>query len=99
MWPAGNSDAMKKLSRQDYEAMREGAAVIEADRYGDKVLLLADGTYLKLFRVKRLFSAARFYPYSRRFVANVGKLIRKGIPTVTVINTYKIPSLRRTAVH
>ena len=90
---------MKTLSKQEYEAMREGAAVIEADFYGDKVLLLANGTYLKLFRVKRLFSAARFYPYSKRFVRNVGKLIEKGIPTVTIINTYRIPSLRRTAVH
>jgi len=90
---------MKKLSKDDYAALREGATVIEADHFGDKVLLLADGTYLKLFRVKRLFSAARFYPYSKRFVKNVGKLIEKGIPTVTVLELYKVPSIHRTAVH
>ncbi len=90
---------MKKLSRDDYNALREGATVIEADRYGDKVLLLSDGTYLKLFRVKRLFSSAVFYPYSKRFVKNVKKLVNKGIPTVTVIESYRIPSIRRTAVH
>ncbi|MEZ5530386.1 MAG: hypothetical protein R3E57_10755 [Porticoccaceae bacterium] len=90
---------MKKLSKDEYAALREGATVIEADLYGDKVLLLADGTYLKLFRVKRLFSAARFYPYSKRFVKNVGKLMEKGIPTVTIIESYKIPSINRTAVH
>ncbi|WP_461517343.1 BUD32 family EKC/KEOPS complex subunit [Porticoccus sp.] len=90
---------MKKLSKDDYAALREGATTIEADRFGDKVLLLADGTYLKLFRVKRLFSAARFYPYSKRFVKNVGTLIEKGIPTVTVLELYKIPSIHRTAVH
>lgn len=90
---------MKTLPKDDYEALREGAHVIEADRYGDKVLLLADGTYLKLFRVKRLFSAARFYPYSKRFVDNVHRLGEKGIPTVTVIEAYKIPAIRRTAVH
>jgi len=90
---------MKQLSRDDYNALREGATVIEADRYGDKVLLLSDGTYLKLFRVKRLFSSAVFYPYSKRFVKNVSKLVEKGIPTVTVIESYRIPSIRRTAVH
>jgi len=90
---------MKQLSRDDYNALREGATVIEADRYGDKVLLLSDGTYLKLFRVKRLFSSAVFYPYSKRFVKNVSKLVEKGIPTVTVIKSYRIPSIKRTAVH
>lgn len=90
---------MKQLSRDDYNALREGATVIEADRYGDKVLLLSDGTYLKLFRVKRLFSSAVFYPYSKRFVKNVSKLAEKGIPTVTVIESYRIPSIKRTAVH
>jgi tRNA A-37 threonylcarbamoyl transferase component Bud32 len=90
---------MKKLSKDEYAALRERATVIEADLYGDKVLLLADGTYLKLFRVKRLFSAARFYPYSKRFVKNVRKLMEKEIPTVTVIESYKIPSINRTAVH
>lgn len=90
---------MKKLSKEDYAVLREGAKVIEADYFGDKVLLLADGTYLKLFRVKRLFSSARFYPYSKRFVKNVGLLIEKGIATVTVLELYKIPRIRRTAVH
>lgn len=90
---------MKKLSKDEYAALRERATVIEADLYGDKVLLLADGTYLKLFRVKRLFSAARFYPYSKRFVKNVRKLMEKGIPTVTVVEAYRIPSIGRTAVH
>lgn len=90
---------MKTLSKDDYTLLCEGAQVIEADCFGDKVLLLADGTYLKLFRIKRLFSAARFYPYSKRFVKNVGKLIKKGVPTVTVLELYKIPSIHRTAVH
>ncbi len=90
---------MKKLSKDDFAALREGATVIEADLNGDKVLLLADGTYLKLFRVKRLFTTARFYPYSKRFVKNVRKLMEKGIPTVTVVETYRIPSISRTAVH
>ncbi|TNE84073.1 MAG: toluene tolerance protein [Gammaproteobacteria bacterium] len=89
---------MKKLSKDEYATLRDGATVIEADAYGDKVLFLADGTYLKLFRVKRLISTARFYPYSKRFVKNAARLADKDIPTVTVIGTYKISSVGRTAV-
>lgn len=90
---------MKKLSKEGYLTLREGAKVIEADGHGDKVLLLADGTYLKLFRLKRLFSTALFSPYSKRFAKNAVKLAKLGIPTVTTIETYRIPSIRRTAVH
>ena len=90
---------MKKLSEQEYQVLREGAAVIEADPFGEKVLLLSDGTYLKLFRARHLFSLARIYPYSKRFARNVQKLTGKGIPTVTVIDLFHIPCIHRTAVH
>ncbi len=90
---------MKKLSNEGYLTLREGAKVIEKDAYGDKVLLLRDGTYLKLFRVKRLISSAQFFPYSKRFVKNARKLSKLAIPTVTPITLYKIPSIQRTAVH
>lgn len=43
-----------RLSHDAYLEMREGARVVEADRHGDKVLLLADGSYFKMFRRKRL---------------------------------------------
>lgn len=90
---------MKKLSKEGYLTLREGAKVIEADAHGDKVLLLTDGTYLKLFRVKRLLTSARFSPYSKRFAKNAIKLIKLGILTVNVNRLYRIPSIRRTAVH
>ncbi|MEH6466420.1 MAG: toluene tolerance protein [Porticoccus sp.] len=90
---------MKKLSKEGYLTLREGAKVIEADTYGDKVLLLADGTYLKLFRVKRLITSARLSPYSKRFAKNATRLAKLGIPTVNVNEVYRIPAIRRTAVH
>jgi tRNA A-37 threonylcarbamoyl transferase component Bud32 len=90
---------MKKLSKEGYLTLREGAKVIEADAHGDKVLLLTDGTYLKLFRVKRLITSARFSPYSKRFAKNAKKLVKLGILTVNVNQLYRIPSIRRTAVH
>ncbi len=79
--------------------MREAAEVTAADEFGDKVLHLTDGTYLKLFRVKRWFTSARIWPYSARFVSGVQKLEVLGIPTLKVIEAYRIPSLDRTAVH
>lgn len=90
---------MKKLSKEGYLTLREGAKVIEKDGHGDKVLLLADGTYLKLFRVKQLFTSAQFIPYSKRFANNAKKLAKRGIPTIIVISTFKIPAIRRSAVH
>ncbi|MEZ5480832.1 MAG: hypothetical protein R3E73_01270 [Porticoccaceae bacterium] len=90
---------MKKLSNEAYLTLREDATVIEADSHDDKVLLLRDGTYLKLFRVKRLITSARFSPYSKRFARNANKLRALGIPTISVIQTYRIPSIQRTAVH
>ena len=91
--------SLKELSIEAYEAMRAGAVVTAADHHGDKVLLLTDGTYLKLFRVKRLLTSARLFPYWRRFQKNSVRLTRLGIPTLSVIDVYQIPGLNRTAVH
>ena len=49
---------MQSIDHSTYEALREGAHVLEADGSGDKVLRLADGRMLKLFRRKRLLSSA-----------------------------------------
>ena len=90
---------MKKLSKEGYLTLREGAEVIESDAYGDKVLLLSDGTYLKLFRRKRLISTALIFPYAQRFAQNATKLARLNIPSVSIIELYQLSSVQRTAVH
>lgn len=87
------------LEHSRYLELRAGARVIEADEHGDKVLLLTDGTYLKLFRRKRLLTSAAWKPYARRFVDNAAALARIGIPCPTVITHYRIPSIGRDAVH
>lgn len=91
--------ALKKLKQQDYLFMREGAEVLERDPYGDKVLRLADGSFLKLFRRKRLISSAALYPYAERFASNATALARIGVPVPEVIGVYRIPELARDAVH
>jgi hypothetical protein len=87
------------LEHDDYLAMRAGATVLEADSFGEKVLRLTDGTVLKLFRRKRLFSSAAWYPYARRFADNAAALDRLGIPVPQIIGVVRIPSLAREAVH
>ena len=46
------------IENQDFLALKAGAEILEEDAYGEKVLRLADGTLLKLFRRKRLISSA-----------------------------------------
>jgi len=90
---------MKTLGQDDYLALRAGAVVLEADAFGDKVLRLADGTILKFFRRKRLFSSAAWYPYAQRFADNAAALGQRGIPVPEVISVVRIPCIKRDAVH
>lgn len=91
---------MDRLGKQEYLAIREGAAVLEVDHYGEKVLRLVDGSILKLFRRRRrLLSSAALFPYSRRFVSNAAALARLGIPVPRVLRLVRIPSIERDAVH
>ncbi|MBM5813013.1 MAG: toluene tolerance protein [Gammaproteobacteria bacterium] len=90
--------ALQTLEHDDYLALRAGAEVIERDRHGDKVLRLADGSYLKLFRRKRLISSAAWYPYAQRFADNALALAERGIPCPVVLAVHRIPGIRREAV-
>ncbi len=89
---------MQTLEHDDYLALRADARVLEFDRHGDKVLHLADGSYLKLFRRKRLLSSAAWYPYAKRFADNALALAERHIPCPVVIDLYRIPSVGRDAV-
>lgn len=91
--------ALRIIEQQDYLAMRAGASVIEADGFGDKVLRLADGTMLKLFRRKRWLSSAAWYPYAQRFADNAAALCKRDVPVPEIINVLRIPSIARDAVH
>jgi len=90
---------LKIMPPDAYLALRAGATVIEADSFGEKVLLLVDGSMLKLFRRKRLLSSAAWYPYAERFADNASALRQRGIPVPEVIDVFRIPSIGRDAVH
>lgn len=89
---------MIRLSHSDYLAMRAHARVIEADLLGDKVLALSDGSFLKLFRRKRLLSSAAWHPYANRFADNARGLAALGICSPEPVAVYRIRSIARDAV-
>lgn len=90
---------MTPLSHDQYRTLRADAQVIEADGHGEKVLRLADGTFLKLFRRKRLVSSALLYPYAKRFADNIEALKSRGIACPTVIGVYRVAAIQRDLVH
>lgn len=96
--PGRGPAPLQTLEHDDYLALRAGARVLERDRHGEKVLALADGSYLKLFRRKRLISSAAWYPYAQRFADNALALAERRIPCPAVIGIYRIPGIRREAV-
>ena len=96
--PAKSEEVLKILDHEGFLALREGATVLEADFYGEKVLALADGRILKLFRRKRLITSAAWYPYAQRFADNCQGLAKRGIPCPEVLEVYRVPSISRDAV-
>ncbi|SDS26306.1 Lipopolysaccharide kinase (Kdo/WaaP) family protein [Halopseudomonas sabulinigri] len=90
---------MQELSNEQFQRWREDAKVLEQDRYGEKVLILADGTFLKLFRRKSWFSKTLFFPPAKRFAENAEQLTQLGIPCPRVINLYKMQAPYRSVVH
>lgn len=90
---------MKNITLNEYQQLCQDAVILSDDKYGKKVLELNDHTIIKLFRVKRLFSQATFYSPARYFANNAQRLNQLNIPTINVIDLYKIKSIKRTAVH
>lgn len=90
---------MNLFSTNDFNALAINARTIESDKFGPKVLLCTDGSYLKLFRRKRLLSSALWYPYAARFVENSALLLRLGIPAPRVIAVYRVATPARDIVH
>lgn len=90
---------MQVLDHNAYLALRDGAQVLEADRFGDKVLHLRNGNFLKLFRRKRLLTSAALFPYAQRFADNASALQQRGVPCPQVLAVYRIQSIQRDAVY
>lgn len=90
---------MQQLSREQYAGWYEGADVLEQDGHGEKVLRLADGTFLKLFRRKSWLSKTTFYPPAKRFADNAAQLKLLDIRCPEVIQLYRLNNPYRSVVH
>ncbi|MCU7937904.1 MAG: toluene tolerance protein [gamma proteobacterium symbiont of Bathyaustriella thionipta] len=90
---------MRNLSRQKFNELTQNSIVLAQDEFGEKVLELPDHSIIKLFRVKRFISQATLYSPARRFAKNAKRLQQLKIPTISLINLYKIKHIKRTAVH
>ncbi|WP_304640388.1 lipopolysaccharide kinase InaA family protein [Pseudomonas sp.] len=89
---------METLPREIFEQWRLTAEVIERDGHGEKVLLLDDGTFLKIFRRKRWLSKTLFWPPAQRFADNAEELARRGIPCPRVTGVFRLDKPARTLV-
>ncbi len=86
------------MNSQSYNSIVKDAEVLTKDTYGDKVILLNDGRIAKFFRLKKILSSALLWPYAKRFVRAEKILKSYNIPTVTVTNLFKVPSIKRDMV-
>ena len=84
------------LTDDDYKVMSTDATVLEQDERGIKVLLLANGDILKIFRVKRVISGTNIYSYARRFCRNAKRLSALDIPTVRIKSLYHFKASKNT---
>lgn len=89
---------MAYLDENLFREWLEHSSVLEQDNHGVKVLALEDGSYLKLFRVKRLLSSQRLFPQSMRFARNAKRLQALGIPCPLIIGTWKLKQPERNLV-
>jgi tRNA A-37 threonylcarbamoyl transferase component Bud32 len=91
---------MQTLSQPELGALSANASVLELDGLGPKVLKLTDGSFLKLFRKRSVFSRETLKPYAKRFAENAVRLQHMGFNSPQIIQVYwLVDPINRTAVH
>ena len=78
------------IKPEAFDQRCSNAQVIEADGLGPKVLRLADGRFLKVFRARRWYTSGSFNPYAERFASNAEQLRALGIPTPQILDLYRL---------
>ena len=86
------------LSNTQFAEMQINAHILEQDERGVKVLLLANGRILKIFRLRGFFTSSRIYSNARSFCRNAERLKKLAIPTVSIIQLYHFETSSHTAV-
>lgn len=89
---------MNTISETELQALLLDATPIEVDGLGLKVARLQDGSFLKLYRRKRIISSALLSPPAKRFAQNAEKLLSLGIAAPEIEDLLSIPSLNLNGV-
>ncbi|MGG5871095.1 lipopolysaccharide kinase InaA family protein [Pseudomonas peli] len=75
---------MRIVTAKEFQDWLSHGEVLEKDSHGAKVIRLADGKLLKIFRSRRLPLLARLRPDAARFDDRAGRLQAAGIHTPTI---------------
>lgn len=94
----GILQVMRRMPPTEYETMAKDAEVLTRDGYGEKVLRLPSGEFLKLFRRKRRLSSAAWNPYADRFALAAERLTKLDVPTVDVLEVFRVAEMERDIV-
>lgn len=89
---------MKTLTAEAFDQYVAESTVHGRDAHGPKVIQLPNGDFIKVFRLKRALSSARFLPYARRFEIAADELRTRHIPTVDVKEVWHIRGPKKDAV-
>lgn len=81
---------LEPLDQAALDRLLAAAEPIEVDERGVKVAELADGDFIKVFRVRDRLSSARLRPYAQRFCENAWRLQQLGYRTVEVRRLYRL---------
>ncbi|WP_104098929.1 O-antigen ligase family protein [Stutzerimonas kunmingensis] len=84
----------RNLTKDQLNELLKTARIIEEDGYGVKVAELANGSYLKLFRRKRMISTALWSPKSRRFADNAEQLQSLGVAAPLIDCFVRVPAAK-----
>lgn len=76
---------MRIVTAQELESWLASGEVLEKDARGPKVVMLANGLFLKIFHTRRQPWLARLRPAAKRFAYNAERLRQTGIPAPVVV--------------
>lgn len=89
---------MQALSKPEYNRWINDYTLIESDGHGPKVMRCANGDYIKFFRIKHVISFSRLVNPAMRFCNNARRLKKLGFNTISPIEIWHIPHMKRWAV-
>ncbi len=90
---------LQPLDRASFSHWITAATVLKTGDHGPKVLQLPDGSFLKLYRRRRLLSTGLWLSSAERFANNARGLQGLGIPVPRVLGLYQLDAPYRSVVH